>query len=66
MSDKALKSVDDLFALSRVEFLQNFEETISDELREYQEAMDAQANVDIVEEDSSMQYAYNKELPYIF
>jgi hypothetical protein len=66
MSKQTRKSVDDLVSLSRVEFLQNIEETISDELKEYQEAMDAQAKIDIVEEDNSMQYAYNKELPYIF
>jgi len=66
MSKQTRKSIDDLLSLSRVEFLQNFEETISDELKEYQEVMDAQANIDNAEEDNSMQYAYNKELPYIF
>lgn len=66
MSKQTRKSIDDLLSLSRVEFLQNFEETISDELKEYQELMDAQANIVNVEEDNSMQYAFNKELPYIF
>lgn len=66
MSKQTRKSIDDLLSLSRVEFLQNFEETISEELKEYQEIMDAQAHIDNVEEDKSMQYAYNQELPYIF
>lgn len=66
MSKQTRKSMDDLLSLSRVEFLQKFEETISDELKEYQEVMDAQANIENIEEDNSMQYAYNNELPYIF
>lgn len=66
MSKQTRKTLEELESLSRVEFLQNFEETISDELKEYQEAIDAQSYIDIVEEDNSMQYAYNNELPYIF
>ncbi len=66
MSEQTRKSIDDLLSLSRVEFLQNFEETISEELKEYQEIMDALEYIDIVEEENSMQYAQNQELPYIF
>ncbi len=66
MSEQTRKSVDDLLSLSRVKFLQNFEEIISEEIKEYQEMMDALAKIDTVEEDDSMQYAYNHELPYIF
>ena len=66
MSKQTRKSIDDLLSLSRVEFLQNFEETISEELKEYQEIMDALEYIDNVEEDNSMQYAHSQELPYIF
>jgi len=59
-------SLDDLLSLSIVEFFENFEKNISKEFKRYQEIMDEQAKIDIIEEDDSMQYAYNKELPYIF
>ncbi len=66
MKEFTQKSLDDLVSLSRAEFLKNLEVTMSDELLEYHEVMDEQAKIDIVEEDNSMQYAYNEELPYIF
>lgn len=66
MNKQHRMSLDDLLSLSIVEFFENFEKNISKEFKRYQEIMDEQAKIDIIEEDDSMQYAYNKELPYIF
>jgi len=66
MKEKSEKSVDELLSLSRVEFMKNFEEIISDEFKEFEEMTDEQANIYLAEEDDSMLYAYNEQLPYIF